>query len=149
MRSHGDPGQADPTINASKVININISPSIQGGYSGYSGEYGSGGPGVYCRAYLTAAQSALRGGQPAPKPDPAKLLKYSECMRANGVPDFPDPTANGIQIPVQSGTDLDPKNPAFQSASKLCSKETGVPGFGGTLPPGTVQVDGGRPGGTG
>jgi hypothetical protein len=146
MRGHGDPGQADPTINASKVININISPSIRGGYSGYSGEYGSGGPGVYCRAYLTAAQSALRGGQSARKPpDPARLLKFSECMRAHGVPDFPDPTVNGIQIPVQSGTDLDPRSPAFQNASKLCSRETGVPGFGGPLPPGTVQLDGGGP----
>jgi hypothetical protein len=145
MRSHGDPGQADPTINASKVININISPSIRGGYYGYSGEYGSGGPGLYCRAYLNAAQTALRGGQSAPQPDPAELLKFSECMRAHGIADFPDPTANGIQISIQPGTDLDPNNPAFRDASKLCSKETGLPGFSGSPQPGTIEIDGGRP----
>ena len=146
MRGHGDPGQTDPTITADKVININISPSIRGGYSGYSGEYGSGGPGVYCETYLTAAQTALRGGPLPPRPSMAQQLKYAECMRADGVPDFPDPTANGLGISVQPGTALDPRNPVFQNANKVCSRETGVRGFGGTPPPGTVQLDGGVPG---
>jgi hypothetical protein len=84
----------------------------------------------------------LRGGQSQAQPDRAKQLKFSQCMRASGVPDFPDPTANGIQIRIHPGSDLDPKNPVFQNASKLCSKETGVPGFGGTPPPGTVELGG-------
>jgi len=42
-------------------------------------------------------------------------------MRANGVPNFPDPNANGdIQFPVTSAI---PKSPAFQRAqSGPCKK---------------------------
>jgi hypothetical protein len=25
--------------------------------------------------------------------NPTKMLAFSECMRANGIPDFPDPTS--------------------------------------------------------
>lgn len=52
----------------------------------------------------------------------AQLLKVSICMRAHGISDFPDPTANGIQIPVRKGmpSDLDPNNPRFQAAEKAC-----------------------------
>jgi hypothetical protein len=143
MRSHGDPGQADPTIGANKVIDVTISPAVQGGVYGYSGEYGSGGPGLSCRAYLTAAQTALRGGQPPPKVDEATLLKFAKCMRANGIPDFPDPTANGLTFRVGGGGDLNPNNPSFQNASKLCARKTGAhPPGSGTPPPGTVEIDG-------
>jgi hypothetical protein len=147
MRSHGDPGQADPTIGANKVIDVSISPAIRGGVYGYSGEYGSGGPGLSCRAYLTAAQTALRGGQPPPKVDEATLLKLAKCMRANGIPDFPDPTASGLTFSIGGGGDLNPDNPSFQNASKLCARKTGahVPGSG-TPPPGTVEIDGAGPG---
>ena len=52
----------------------------------------------------------------------AQLLKVSVCMRAHGIRDFPDPTADGIQIPIRKGmpSDLDPNNPRFQSADKAC-----------------------------
>ena len=56
-----------------------------------------------CGAYLTAASTALRGGQPLQKPDPAKLLKFSQCMRANGIPDFPDPSRRRPVDPDQPG----------------------------------------------
>lgn len=140
MRAHGDPDQVDPTIDANKDIEITISPSIQGGYSGYSVQYGSGGPGVYCRSYLTAAQTAL-GGTPNAKPDPAKLLKFSECMRANGFPNFPDPSGGGgLVVPI--GGELTPNNPAFKSASKLCAQKTGARVLGGgPPPPGTIKVN--------
>ena len=38
--------------------------------------------------------------------------------------DFPDPTANGIEIPIRKGmpTDLDPNNPRFQAAEKACQR---------------------------
>jgi hypothetical protein len=53
-----------------------------------------------------------------------QLLKVSVCMRAHGISDFPDPTANGIEIPIRKGmpTDLNPNNPRFQSAEKACQR---------------------------
>src|ERR1700723_4396848 len=34
MRSHGDPNQADPTVDANKDIDITWDPAIPGGYNG-------------------------------------------------------------------------------------------------------------------
>ncbi len=48
-------------------------------------------------------------------------LKFANCMRAHGVPNFPDPNSGGgIQIPLGSG--LKPQSPAFQAAQKRCGK---------------------------
>jgi hypothetical protein len=48
-------------------------------------------------------------------------LKFSECMRSHGVPNFPDPTSGGgIQIPTGSG--INPFSPAFKAARKVCGR---------------------------
>ena len=155
-RQNGDPNQTDPIIDANGVIHIHYatSPNAGGGGGTATKSLGAGpggGPGNGpCDAYLTAASTALRGGKPFERPDPAKLLKFSECMRANGIPDFPDPnTGGGLQIRVQPGSDMGPQNPTFLNASKLCSKKTGVPGIGsGTAPRGSIEATaGGGPGG--
>jgi hypothetical protein len=153
MRSHGDPEQVDPTIDANKVIHITFPPGANGnGPVALGGGNSSDDP---CDAYLQAASAALRGGKPLQKPDPAKLEKFSQCMRAHGIPDFPDPNDSGLQIQVHPGSDLSPNNPTFQNASKLCSKKEGVPAFGsGTAPAGAIEATGGAgpaggPGGNG
>jgi hypothetical protein len=151
MRSHGDPTQVDPTIDANKVIHITFPAAASGNGPVGLGE-GSNDP---CDAYLTAASTALRGGKPLQRPDPAKLEKFSQCMRANGIPDFPDPSGGGLSIQAHPGSDLNPNNPTFQNASKLCAKKTGVPGLGGGPPPaGAIEATGGQgpqsgPGGNG
>jgi hypothetical protein len=151
MRRHGDPNQADPTVTASKLIDISMPLAVPGGFNGTNqGGQGNSGPGQFCRAYLTAAQTALRAGEPPPKPpSTAGALKFSECMRANGIPDFPDPTpGQGISLNVGAGGDLNPNNPTFQTASNLCAKKTGVRGLpgGGQPPAGTIELDGEPPG---
>src|SRR5262249_7573365 len=131
MRSHGDPNQVDPTIDANKVIHTTYAAGVTG-----NGPVGLGkGSNDPCSAYLTAASTALRGGKPLPKPDPVKLEKFSRCMRAHGVPDFPDPSGSGLSIRSSPGSDLNPHNPTFQNASKLCAKKYGLPGLGGGTPP--------------
>jgi len=58
------------------------------------------------------------------------LLKVSVCMRAHGIGDFPDPTSNGIRIPVRAGmpSDLGPDNRRFQAAEMACqSLQPGQP----------------------
>jgi hypothetical protein len=49
---------------------------------------------------------------------PSRDLEFSQCMRAHGVPNFPDPTANGLQIPAGVAT----KSPAFTSAQRACRR---------------------------
>jgi hypothetical protein len=149
MRSHGDPGQADPTIDADKMIHIAWNSAIAGGYDGTNkGGQGNLGPGQYCRSYLTEAQAELQGGQTTKQPTQAQLLAFSECMRANGIHDFPDPKGNGqLSINLGAGGDLNLTNPLFQNASKACAHKTGVQGFtGGATQPGTIELNGSGPG---
>ncbi|HEU4421941.1 MAG TPA: hypothetical protein VFR67_05300 [Pilimelia sp.] len=70
-----------------------------------------------CKAY------APFGGEP-PKLDAAQLERmreHAKCMRANGVPDFPDPGPDGgIRIEAGKGKSLDPENPTFKAAMEKC-----------------------------
>jgi hypothetical protein len=126
MRSHGDPDQSAPAIDANKVIHVTIPRGVPGGIFGYNGQTGSG-PGRFCAAYLNAASTALRGGKSAPAgPSQAQELKYAECMRANGVSNYPDPTGSG----ATSLSNLDPNGPTFENAEKVCYRQTGVAGLG-------------------
>src|SRR5258707_7073448 len=48
-------------------------------------------------------------------------LAYSQCMRAHGIKNFPDPSAGGgINISGGQGTSLYPASPHFQAAGKTC-----------------------------
>jgi hypothetical protein len=146
MRRHGDPGQADPTVDASKVIHIIMSPSVPGGDSGTTGQNGTGGPGTHCASLLTEAANTLGGSASSVKtPDQATLDKFSACVRANGIPDFPDlrTSANGGVVMSLGGGDLSLGNPALKNAEKLCGQKTGVHGMPGEgpPPPGTVIDD--------
>ncbi|MBO0732653.1 MAG: hypothetical protein J2P57_25565 [Acidimicrobiaceae bacterium] len=135
MRQHGSPNQADPTIDANGVIHIQTPATTS------RDPLQDGGP---CSSYLTAASTALRGGQPLQKPSQAKLLKFAECMRSHGIPDFPDPSSGGLSIQMHPGSDLNPNNPTFKNASKTCAKKTGVPGFGtGHAPRGAIEATSG------
>jgi hypothetical protein len=145
MRSHGDSNQADPVVTTNKLIDINWNgAAIPGGPWGTEqGGHGNSGPGQFCRTYLQAAVNALRGSRPPERPSSAELLRYSECMRANGFPDFPDPSGNGgLQLNV--GGAMSPSNPVFQRADKLCVQATGVHAFGTGGPhPGGIELNGG------
>ena len=60
-------------------------------------------------------------------------LKYARCMRADGVPKFPDPAAGGGFL-FQAGSEIDPSSPVFKTAQAKCTKL--LPG-GGPPGPGT------------
>jgi hypothetical protein len=52
----------------------------------------------------------------------ANGAKYAACMRSHGVPNFPDPDANGsINFGASSG--VNPASPKFQAADTACRKE--------------------------
>lgn len=53
---------------------------------------------------------------------PAQLaarLKFAQCVRANGVPSFPDPTAHGPLVDVQNGNSLPGLHAAIQKCIRL------------------------------
>jgi hypothetical protein len=57
-------------------------------------------------------------------------IKYADCMRAHGVPNFPDPISAGGG--VQLSSEVNTQSPAFQSAQSACQKllPGGLPGRG-------------------
>jgi hypothetical protein len=48
------------------------------------------------------------------------LVKYSQCMRSNGEPSFPDPVGGRLQLRVTKGGALDPSSSQFLAAQKAC-----------------------------
>ncbi|MFI0487312.1 hypothetical protein [Actinomadura sp. 9N215] len=79
---------------------------------------------------MGAAQNKCRhlmpnGGKPEkPKPEEiAKMRAFSQCMRDNGIGEFPDPKPDGSML-LKAGKDtgLDPESPKFKSAQKACAK---------------------------
>ena len=113
MRAHGVAHFPDP--NAQGLTQISAGPSS---------DLNPNNP-TFQKAQ-NACQSKL------PKPTPAQqaqalqdALKMSQCMRAHGITDFPDPQSQGggrisLSLHGSPGSDLNPNDPAFQRAQKIC-----------------------------
>ncbi|MBF9134935.1 hypothetical protein I0C86_39340 [Plantactinospora sp. S1510] len=117
-------------------------PEFDGGAVGLSLPEGTD------RQKVDAAQQKCKqhlpnGGEPV-KVDPAareQTREYAKCMRANGVPKFPDPDENG-GISIEGGPDLDPRSEAFQAADRQCAKHRPL-GPSGTTDDGGNRSDNG------
>jgi hypothetical protein len=61
-----------------------------------------------------------------------QAVKFAECMRSNGVRDFPDPDASGTFTieTIANGTSIDTNSPAFRQAITAC-KDLEPAGFTG------------------
>lgn len=79
-------------------------------------------------ATMDAAQAACQDLAPAgagranPQME-ASVFRFAECMRANGVPDFPDPDVQGGAVRMQLPRGIDPQSPQFQEAQQACQGE--------------------------
>lgn len=133
MRSHGVPDFPDPNgqgefqLRAVRIGNgrrtpigdlLPSAPAFQAAERA-CGSFGSAG------RQVTATQEDLAFQQE---------LKAAACMRANGVPDYPDPKLIDGSIDLAFDGKLNPDSPAFERAAKQCAKP-GVP-LAGTLPGG-------------
>lgn len=127
MRSHGVPNFPDPDSGGS----VSIGPSS--GINPNSPKF---------QAAQQACEKLMPKG-PAPSPqEQAKAqqaaLAFSACMRAHGLPGFPDPVFSdgkmSLQIKGGPSSGLDPRSPKFQAAQKACHSK--LPGGGpGTQAP--------------
>jgi hypothetical protein len=106
MRAHGVPDYPDPSSDGGFAIAVDPSaPALQ------------------------SAENACRNLMPKKPTTPAQqeqmlseALRFAECMRTHGVPDYPDPG------PHQSGVNVDKRSPAFQAAQHACERLLPVPG---------------------
>ena len=82
-----------------------------------------------------SGNAAGSGSPPSQTQLQQDALKYARCMRANGVPNFPDPSSGGGFV-FQAGSGVDPSSPAFQAARAKCQKLVpGGPAPGSTTHP--------------
>lgn len=133
MRQHGV-NMADPVLNNDGMPSNAL---VTGNGSKSAALQGS-------RACQTQLQAAMKASGASPRTGPkinyAQAEKFSRCMRAHGLRDFPDPSSGssgsgGITIQGGGGpsSDLSPDSPAFQRAQKAC----------GNLLPGKAGQSGG------
>jgi len=121
MRSHGVHNFPDPsagsngeqvTIQQGAGIDPN-SPSFQAAQRA-------------CQSLLPAGKTA--GGSVSPA-ERARILRYAACIRAHGVPNYPDPTFNGNAIDFGNLSDI-ANLPQYRSALRACASLNPMHGHG-------------------
>jgi hypothetical protein len=103
LRSHGVPMFPDPNSKGQ------VSP---GSIDLNSPQFGKAQE--FCRSLAPRGQAFGGSGSLTPQQQ-AQFLRFARCMRAHGVPKFPDPTRSGL-----SPSGLDPNSPRFQAAQTVC-----------------------------
>lgn len=109
MRSHGVPGFPDPDSKGNFIIR---GPKL------------GGSPGAYQSADRACRHLLPNGGQMTAAQQQKALrqaLKFSACVRAHGLPDFPDPTAEkgGVVLSL-GGSGISPNSPRLRAAQHAC-----------------------------
>ena len=78
------------------------------------------GDGVATAGGPAASASAKGGDRPDPVKDREKFLRFAQCMRENGVPNFPDPEFDGDKISMSMDDSVDPKK--VEEAQQHCKQ---------------------------
>jgi hypothetical protein len=109
IRAHGVPDYPDPNSQGQFIIPNGGSapPSVSPAVASAAAHA--------CQKLLPP--SMAQGPSKASPGSNTQALKFSECMRSHGEPDFPDPAANG-SFTLPSG--MNAESPQFQNAEKAC-----------------------------
>jgi hypothetical protein len=117
MRSHGISNFPDPDSKGRIKITSGVSANGQKtGVDVHSPQFD--------RARKACDKLLPNGGRPTAaeqQQEQQQMLKFAQCMRAHGVPKFPDPKAGGA-LSLGSKVDVDPNTPQFQAAQQTCQK---------------------------
>jgi hypothetical protein len=111
MRSHGIPDFPDPSTSPRGGVAFQIN-------AGPGSDLDKHNP-----TFVTAEQDCRSllpgGGQSPPPPSSQKLaaeVRWARCLRAHGLPGFPDPNSQG----AFDSSKFDESSPAFQHANTAC-----------------------------
>jgi len=133
MRSHGVPDFPDPVLTPgggyAREIQVQQGSDLDRNSPQFQAAYAA------CQSLLPAPTPGQ--AQQIDRQRLAQALAYSQCMRAHGVADFPDPVASNGSVTVTiNGLKMD--TPAFTSADAACQPlMQGAPG--GSNGPGGSQ----------
>jgi hypothetical protein len=100
---------------------------------------GCGGGSTTKTASRSTSTPVYRGASTTTAVDGSGPLAFAKCMRANGVPNFPDPSpGRGALFAVPAGTN--PAAPAFRAAQAKCQKILGGGPLSGSGPPASAHT---------
>jgi hypothetical protein len=113
IRAHGVPNYPDPNSQGQFVL--------ANGASNPVGQVSNSVINAAVQACQSLAPPSVAEG-PSQNPgagagDTTAALKFAQCMRSHGEPNFPDPASNG-SITLPQG--MDPESTQFQNAQKAC-----------------------------
>jgi hypothetical protein len=104
IRSHGVPKFPDPGSNGQLSVNGNalgVSPAV-------------------LQAAMQACHKLAGGqsGQSSPQ-NATQALKFTQCIRSHGEPNFPDPNSDGTFV-ISPSSGINTQSPVFQAAEQTC-----------------------------
>lgn len=108
MRSHGLASYPDPVISGGNIARSNP-------YDPQSPQYLSANGA--CKHLLPGGGAGFTPAYAAALA--AVLVKYAQCMRAHGEPNYPDPTVTKHQVSFLDGG-IDMNSPRFKAAHQAC-----------------------------
>jgi hypothetical protein len=117
MRKHGLPNFPDPQATAS---GSHLVIGSENGIDPHSSQFKNAQQA--CKTLLP------NGGKPSAQDQAKELqeeLKYATCMRAHGVPNFPDPKVSSdgeIEFGVAPRSHVNPGSPQFKAAEQACQQ---------------------------
>jgi hypothetical protein len=123
VRSDGVPNFPDPQSNGSFVVKSSALGVSQS---------------VVDAAEQSCSHLLPNGGQATSTQQEKSVqtaLLYAKCMRAHGVPNYPDPQVSANGSITISGPGLDPNSPQFQAARRACKslRPSGLNGYASGL----------------
>jgi hypothetical protein len=75
-----------------------------------------------CRPAFEKLAAATADRQPVGPADVPALLRFARCMREHGMPDWPDPKADGTFPLAGTSLEQEGKSPRFIRASQACDR---------------------------
>ncbi len=111
IRDHGVPSFPDPTVDKGRLIqpapegitDEQVMPAFDA-----------------CHAIADRLPPSATGEETVSAEDMQKLVKFAQCLRANGIPEWPDPKADG-SFPIV-GTPLEGKSERLMKARQPCQQ---------------------------
>ncbi len=77
---------------------------------------------VACAIAIAACGSSSKPHSAPRSSGAAQAIEFADCMRANGVPNFPDPRPGSGVVQIPAGSGINPFSPSFKAAQARCAK---------------------------
>jgi hypothetical protein len=118
LRDNGMPNLPDPRIDADGQ------PHFPGGDPGDAPPQAERAcKPIYNRLPASVREDGSEGGEASrPPADIPALLRFARCMREQGMPDWPDPKADGTFPLVGTSLEREGKSPRYLKAARACAR---------------------------